>query len=131
MSKSHVGIGYTLCPICLEKSADEILMDKKGRERFESGKKYFLGMEICKKHQDLMNQGLIAVLVVRKKPTEADTFLSIDRTGEVFFVSEEVFFSMFKKEPPKDKIALVPEEVGAQILEAMDKNQNASSNSIH
>lgn len=131
MSKSHVGLGYTVCPVCLEKSADEILMDKKGRERFASDKKYFLGLEFCKKHQDLINQGLIAVLVLRKKPTKEDTFFTIDRTGDVFFVPEDIFLAMFNKEPPKDKIALVPEEVGAQILEAMEKHQNASSNSIH
>lgn len=126
MSKSHVGLGYTVCPVCLEKSTDEILMDKKGREQFDDDKKYFLGLEFCKKHQERKDSDMIAIIVVRTEPTEESTFLNLDRTGEVFFLDKKAFTKLFKAMPPAGGIAIVPEDVGKD-LDALEARINSKS----
>lgn len=131
MSKSHVGLGYTVCPVCLEKSADSILMDKKGREQFDDNKKYFTGLELCNKHQEAKDNDMVAIIVVRKEPTEENTFLNLDRTGEVFHVDKKSFAKLFKAMPPAGGIAIVPEHVGKELSDLEARVNSDSDKTVH
>ena len=49
MSKSYVGMGYEVCPICYTKHNETILLNKRRKDSLE--KDTFLGFKFCPEHE--------------------------------------------------------------------------------
>jgi hypothetical protein len=64
--KSHVGMGYHLCPICYEKHDEVVLIDKHLRNTLE--RENFAGFELCPKHKEMAGEYIALVEVSNKAP---------------------------------------------------------------
>lgn len=54
MPKSHVGMGYQLCPICYEKHDKVVLLDRRLKDPLEP--ESFTGFSLCPKHAAMQEE---------------------------------------------------------------------------
>lgn len=54
MSKSHVGIGHKVCPVCHTRHDEVVLLDRMLRESLE--RETFMGFELCSEHAKMADE---------------------------------------------------------------------------
>lgn len=59
MTKSHVGMGFQLCPICYEKHDEVVLLDRQLKDSLEHDN--FMGFSLCPKHEDMKTEYIALV----------------------------------------------------------------------
>lgn len=55
MSKSYVGSGFSLCPVCGIKHDEVVLLDKRLSNSLE--RENFMGWAMCQEHERLRSEG--------------------------------------------------------------------------
>lgn len=94
MSKSYVGMGYEVCPVCGEHHTETVLLDKRLKDTLEQSN--CTGMSFCPEHQKQRNDGYIFLIEVSNshdssvlKPSDAN------RTGNYAAMKREAFSQVF------------------------------------
>jgi hypothetical protein len=124
MSKSHVGMGFSLCPVCGIKHDEVVLLDRRLKETLEH--ENFMGWAMCPEHEKLRADGYIALIEVKGEPEGKTANLStVGRTGMIAHVKGEVFTHIFQSPPPEQGIGFVPEGFIAKLQEAMKPQEAA------
>lgn len=111
MSKSHVGMGYEVCPVCGQKHTETVLLDTELKESLE--RETCTGFSLCEEHRKLFEQGYIALIELDKRPTNSDTtgLEFNNRTGRFAHVKKEIWPNLFSSDCPKTSIAFIDKEV--------------------
>ena len=117
--KSHVGMGYALCPICHKKHDEVVLLDRRLRKSLP--RESFTGeFKLCPEHEAMRAEYIALVEVSNPNPTGAvinpkDAVL----TGNIAHVRRTVAPHIFNIELP-DTLAFVYVEPGViEKLQAM------------
>lgn len=93
MSKSHVGMGFKLCPVCLEKTDEVVLLDRRLKDSLERDN--WMGWQMCEMHQQQTNDGYIHLIIIKNPEGSAVDLRTADRTGETVSVRRAVFQELF------------------------------------
>lgn len=105
MSKSHVGMGHHVCPVCGLKHDEVVLLNRFLRDTLTDN--MFMGFALCPEHQKLWDDGYVALVEVSNQPKD---FQSAERTGNLAHVRAEAFSRLFDQPAPEKAIAFV--EIG-------------------
>ena len=102
MTKSHVGMGFHVCPVCgLEHDEAVLLQTRLGLPPKLTAHE-FLGWKMCPEHQKLQDDGYTAMIEVTNKPSTLKDAL---RTGRIAHVRNSAWPKIFNTEPPEGGIA--------------------------
>lgn len=109
-SKSHVGMGYDICPICGTKHNECVLLDKHLKETLERENQ--MAVALCPEHA-AMRKEYIALVEVFNAPPSGDTLKphEAQRTGQVAHIKRVAAKQIFNV-PMPDDLAFVYVEVG-------------------
>ena len=109
MSKSHVGMGYSICPVCGEKHDQVVLLDRALRDTLEH--EQCMGVALCPTHRNLFHEGYIALIEVRNRPVgnSLEQLQTADRTGKACHLRRAVWSQLFDGAVPDGAMAFVGE----------------------
>jgi hypothetical protein len=108
--KSHVGMGFELCPVCGTKHSEAVLLHRFLKPNLTDSE--FMGWAMCEEHLKLFNDGYIALIEVSNPTT---SIASADRTGNLAHVRAEVFIRLFNQAVPNQGICFVEKGVIDQL----------------
>ena len=111
--KDYVGMGYHLCPVCLEKHDEVVLLDKRLEKTLE--RENFVGWELCAKHKDLFARGYVALIEVTND--SGPTLENARRTGRVAHLNKRAWGQLLNVEFPTTSIAFV----GVEVMEMFEQ----------
>jgi len=112
--KSHVGMGFHVCPVCGKEHDEVVLLNRRLRNTLTNH--MFAGWSMCEEHQKLRDNEYIALVEVINQPTSlADAV----RTGQLAHVRSSVYPHFFNSEPPPGGIAFVEVGVIAKLQDAI------------
>ena len=111
--KSHVGMGYALCPVCGEKHDEVVLLQTRMGAPPKLNRDNFTGWAMCPEHQKLKDEGYVAMVVVTN--TEQPTLETANRTGDIMHVRESVWPRIFNVPVPPKGLAFIDLEAFTQI----------------
>ena len=83
--KSHVAIGFDVCPVCFVEHDESVLLDKRLKQSF-TNQKQFVGYSLCDEHKELYERGFVALVVIDNNQTP---------TGDIAHIKKEAFFEFF------------------------------------
>lgn len=101
-NKSHVGMGVTVCPICLKEHDEVVLLDRRLKDSLSP--KSFVGWGMCPEHQQMKNDGYIALIECSNKPTG---LVDAQRTGELAHVRANLWSQLFNIPAPSHGLCFV------------------------
>lgn len=111
--KSHVGMGFLVCPVTGEKHSESVLLDKNMKERLE--KENFMGYSYCPEVAAKIAEGYVCLIEIKnepkKGPTEQVSLRDADRTGVYCFIKKELAKEMFAITGKIEEIQFVSPEV--------------------
>ena len=114
MSKSYVGMGYEVCPVCGEHHTETILLDKRLKATLEQSN--CTGMSFCPEHQKQHDDGYVFLIEVSNQNTSSTLKPSdANRTGNYAAMKREAFSQVFDTNIGDKPIVFV--EVG--VLDAL------------
>lgn len=98
--KSHVGMGFAVCPICGQKHDEVVLLDKRLKNSLD--RENFTGWLLCPTHK-AMEAEFIALVEVEEEPKgdEHTKLATAKRTGNLAHVRRAVWNDIFNVSPPK------------------------------
>ncbi len=99
--KSHVGMGFSVCPICGAKHDEVVLLDQRLRQSLTQHE--FMGWALCPEHE-AMRAEYLALVEVEGQPTGTghEQLAKAKRTGEICHVKREAVPHIFNVEVPED-----------------------------
>ena len=106
MSKSHVGMGYTVCPVCLTEHDEVVLLDMRLKNSLEQ--RQATGWGMCPDCADKKAEGYIALIGAANEPRSLNDAV---RTGDIVHIRSSVWPDIFNTPTPDKGIAFVPTEV--------------------
>ena len=128
--KSHVGMGVSVCPVCLHEHDEVVLIDKRLRKTLRRHE--FMGWDLCPVHKKMHDDGYVA-LVECGGPNPGIN--SPGRTGVVAHIRASVWPDVFNVPVPPGGVALVPPEVIKMLQQmtpgAQDEKQEHQPTSVH
>jgi hypothetical protein len=97
--KSHVSMGFTLCPVCAFKNeCDTVLLDK--RLKATLSRETFTGWKMCEAHEKLRNEYIALIGCDYDKSTkDARGNITLEgayRTGDVVHIRRDAFRAIIK-----------------------------------
>lgn len=97
MTKSHVGMGYQVCPICYTKHSEVVLLDRRLRDSLERDN--FVGFELCKEHADLQ-EDYVGIVEIENQGNQVTRLSpkSVKPTGRYAMVRREAASHIFNVE---------------------------------
>lgn len=108
--KSHVGMGYYVCPICYEKHDEVVLLDTRLKQTLERDN--FMGFALCSKHDEMRKDYLALVVVANKQTGNSLKPEDANPTGEYAHIRREVVKQIFSMPVPDDQVmAYVDQDV--------------------
>jgi hypothetical protein len=116
--KSHVGMGYSVCPICGKKHDEVVLLDKRLKASLE--REQCVGISLCPEHE-AMSKEFLALVEVRNGGVGAGRHLKpqdADMTGQVAHVKRDVVSQIFNVTIPADMPMIYVEEGVIAALKA-------------
>lgn len=118
MTKSYVGMGAEMCPVCGCSHSEVVLLDRRLHETFESGI-HLVGMSLCPEHE-AMRAEYVALVEISEPPTKSTLAHEIKRTGRIAHVRRTAAAQIFDADLSTTALAHV--EVGViDKIEAMTK----------
>jgi hypothetical protein len=102
MTKSHVGMGYHVCPVCLKEHDPVVLLDRRLRNSLTDHE--FAGWKLCEEHQAKFNEGYIALIECENRPT---SMADAKRTGNIAFIRTEAWPDIFNVPAPLGGLCFV------------------------
>ena len=119
--KSHVGMGFSVCPVCGTKHYEVVLLDKRLEDSLN--RENFMGWALCPEH-DAMKGEYIALVECSNAGTGAKLKQEdAIRTGQIAHVRRTAAKQIFNTDLPDD-MPLVFVEVG--VIEALRKKVEQS-----
>ncbi len=116
--KSHVGLGYYYCPVCLEITDEVVLLDKRLKNTLE--KDNFMGWKPCSVHEQQFNEGYIALIeTTSNNPSQLN---DKERTDNFAMIRKEAFDQIFNI-ATTSKIVFIDPEAFKQLQEMATNNQ--------
>ena len=107
MTKSHVGMGVHVCPVCGLEHDEAVLMQTRLGVPPRLTDHEFLGWKMCPEHQKLYDDGYIALIEVTNVPSG---FKDALRTGQIAHVRASAWPKIFDCETPPVGVAFA--EIG-------------------
>jgi hypothetical protein len=120
--KSHVGMGYNVCPITGEKHSELVILDKKMQDTLE--KDNFLGLAYGPEAVEKLANGYVALIEVNNQNDGTDkiSLSEANRTGTYCFVKRELVRDMFGIEEDKvEDLQFVSSEIIQFLTDLKDK----------
>lgn len=116
--KSHVGLGYSYCPVCLQVTDEVVLLDKRLKDTLE--KDNFMGWKPCSVHEQQFNEGYIALIeTTSNNPSQLN---DKGRTGNFAMIRKEEFDQVFNI-ATTSKIVFIDPEVFKHLQEIVANNK--------
>ena len=106
MSKSHVGMGYTMCPVCLTEHDEVVLLDTRLHNSLKQ--RQATGWRMCPSCANKKAEGFIALIGVTNEPRELNDAMC---TGDVVHIRATAWPNIFNSSVPDKGIAFVQPEV--------------------
>lgn len=126
--KSHVGMGFLVCPVTGDKHYESVLLDKQMKESLD--KDNFLGYAYCPEVAEKIAEGYVCLIEVKNtNPDDAkdvESKLSLknaDRTGSYVFIKKELAQEMFEVEKA-DEIQFVSSEIFTFLTDLKFKQED-------
>jgi hypothetical protein len=110
MDKSHVGMGYNVCPVCGQTHNESVLLHKHMRPVLTRNE--FLGWVMCDEHQKLCHEGYTALIEVNGQPKSLS---DADRTGRLMHIRNSVWDQIFNMPLPDQGLCFVDPEAFAKL----------------
>lgn len=102
MDKSHVGMGFHVCPVCGVEHDEVVLLQTRLGLPPKLTALEFVGWKMCPEHQKMRDDGYTAMIEVSNKPTGlADAV----RTGQIAHIRNSAWPNLFDSLPPEGGIA--------------------------
>lgn len=101
--KSYVGMGQSLCPVCLKEHDSVVLLNKRLSKTLTGHE--FMGWSMCSEHQKLKDDGYVALVVVSN--TEQPTLKNAVRTGDLVHVRASAWSKLFNTSVPPKGLAFI------------------------
>lgn len=92
-NKSHVGLGHHLCPVCLTRTEEVVLLDKCLKETLERDN--FLGWEMCKEHKEQTDNDYVHIIIINNPESSDVNLYTADRTGITVAIRRTAFKEIF------------------------------------
>ena len=122
--KSHVGMGQEYCPVCLEKTDEVVLLDKRLRNSLTN--ENFMGFKMCHEHKRLYAEKYIAMVCIDEdKSPRPFSLTTAVRTGTIMHIRKEVYEKMFDIPAPENdfNIAFCEEELATKLQKMQEEQQ--------
>lgn len=123
MEKSHVGLGYAVCPVCACEHDEVVLLHKRLAKKLDH--KNFMGWELCKPCQEKKDDDYIALVGIDEdlspKPFKPE---SVYRTGAVAHLKRSAFEDLFNVPVPDNDANMC--FVDNEVIEMLQKIPVAS-----
>lgn len=89
MEKSHVGMGHSVCPVCMEEHTKVVLLNTKLKKTLT--KYMFMGWALCSLHkqQEEDDFGFIIGMIPQPGGKE-NTLENLNRTGDIISIKKSV-----------------------------------------
>ena len=110
--RSHVGVGVSVCPVCLKEHDEIALLDKRLRPTLE--RRNFADWKLCDEHEKLWEDGYIALIECTNEspPTSLE---DVKRTTLVAHVWKEAWPDIFGVPVSNEPVAFVQQGVIEQL----------------
>lgn len=113
--KSCVGMSYKLCPACLDRHDETVLIDRRLKDSLDYDN--FTGWAMCPVHEK-MREKYVILVECETAPAGDNPLVSAKRTGQLAFVKRDVWEGVFNSEMPK-AMAWVPVGVIQSLQDRM------------
>ena len=115
--KSHVGIGFHVCPVCGKEHDEVVLLDNRLKDSLKP--RNFVGFELCPEDKE-KSKDFMALIEVSNMP-EHDTMQiqEANRTGKIAHVRRSVLPLLVNVEVPADQDMMFVQEGVIDELVAM------------
>ncbi len=118
--KSHVGMGFEVCPVCGIEHTETVLLDRRMRNSLEP--KSFTGYSLCPEHVKQKEAGYFFLIVVDNGGEHAHIKLhEADRTGELIAIRKSAWEDIFDIPVPTTDFAFIDKE-GFKRIQFMHDN---------
>lgn len=125
-TKSHVGMGHEVCPVCAAHHTETVLIDKRLKPTLTRDMR--TGVSMCPEHAQLRKDGYIA-LVVAEAPEGATTQLWHEpkRTGDIVHVRASSWEHIFNVPVPPSGMCFIDSETFEVMkhLQSIDDKLNS------
>jgi hypothetical protein len=95
MTKSHVGMGYSVCPICYKKHDEVVLLDRRLRDSLERDN--FMGFDICPEHKAMLPE-FIGLVEIANNTSQNVLPKDAKPTGNSAMMKRSVFRQVFNSQ---------------------------------
>lgn len=102
--KSHVAMGYHVCPVCLNKHTEVVVLNKKLQKTLPP--KVFVGWDMCEQHAKLSTENYVHIVEVSSEVTSMEQSVEV-RTGKAASIREHVWEHFMTVPVPKGRFAFV------------------------
>ncbi len=102
MEKSHVGMGYEICPICHKEHTETVLLDKMLKNTLTNH--MFTGFSLCEEHLKLYKDGYIALVAFDESKSKRP--INIENaylTGHTAHIKKEAYQKIFNEKLPENQ----------------------------
>ena len=120
--KSHVGMGRSVCPVCLQEHDEVVLLDTKLRKTLTRHE--FSGWAMCPEHQAKKDEGYVALVEVSN--TTQPTLANAKRTGNLAHVRSSVWEHLFNVPIPEQGFGFIEGGVIEKLQEKMKEAENGN-----
>lgn len=117
MTKSHVGMGCLVCPICLKEHTEQVLLDRRLEDSFENGTMYFVGWQMCDEHE-AKREEYVALIEVSQHCTKLE---DAKRTGNYVLLRRSAMHKVFNQPIRKGVPLLFVEQGVLDLLAGMQE----------
>ncbi len=117
-NKSYVGLGHHLCPVCLVRTEEVVILDRRVKETLERDN--FLGWEMCKEHAEQTANNYVHLIIIKNAEGSDVNLHTANRTGITVAIRRAAFQEIFNT-TSMTNIAFGSEEL-LEKLEAIPVN---------
>lgn len=128
MTKSHVGMGIHVCPVCCLHHDEVVLVQTRMGLPPKLTSNMFAGWAMCPEHQKLLDEGYTAMIEVTGQPIG---LADADRTGRIAHVRNEAWPRIFNTEPPAGGIAFAEVGLFDKLQEKVEDHHIMESAELH
>ena len=120
-TKSFVGMGHYLCPVCMKEHDTVVLIDKRVKNSLDRDN--YLGWSLCEEHQSQLEEGYVFLIEVSNDPQQKSTIKleELNRTGNYAAIRRTVFERVFNQLNPQ-----IVNVVEVGVLDSLKEMQNDS-----
>lgn len=120
--KSHVGMGYSVCPVCGVEHDPVVLLDKRLDQTLTRHE--FAGWALCAEHQKMKDEGYIALVGCSNEPKGlADAC----RTGDLIHIRASAWSNIFNSPVPPKGLAFISQDAVTKLREMVEETTESAT----